>query len=54
MSTIGTTSARRVMRYVLREVPVTGASVLQEGRPENGTPLRRVEIDYFEISQKRM
>ena len=53
ISTIGTTSSRRVMRYVLSEVPVTGASVLQEGRPELDAPPVR-ELYGFEISQNRM
>ena len=41
------------MRYVLSEVPVTGASVLQEGRPEWDAPPVR-ELYGFEISQNRM
>jgi hypothetical protein len=41
------------MRYVLSEVPVTGASVLQEGRPARDAP--PVCTGYgFEISQNRM
>ncbi len=52
ISTIGTTSARRVIRYVLREVPVTWAN------NAGGTPVRAtlqlVAIYDFESSQKRM
>jgi len=41
------------MRYVLREVPVTDPSVLQEGRPRQDAP-PLIEIYDFETSQKRM
>ena len=41
------------MRYVLSEVPVTGASVLQEGRPARDAPPVD-EVSYFEINQNRM
>ncbi len=54
MNTIGTTSARRVSRYVLSEVPVTMRLADHAGGTPGRRPSCNVEIYDFVSSQKRM